>query len=263
MMKRFNASSMIIKSLKQWFAPLCTIVGAALFASVSYAASNSPKGYVEICRYGQTCALIKPSLVAFGGEGEFVYKIMRGTFECSERSFNRLPEPGPSSTYQCSIAIKREPTDSAATQPTFKDGQYIIRSSLSGKVLSIDSAGHIKQVDYSAEPHQHFLLHKRQDGYVTLQAANSGALTLENWQLNDGAQLVTEDGNDQWNQQWQLRRTDDGNVAIISRYSGKALDLVDLNKHNSAKVRLWTYWGGDNQHWQLIAVDDFGNQVNF
>lgn len=249
--------------IARWFARVGVALSAALLACAAQAAENTPKGYLEICRYNQTCALIKPSLVAFGGQGEFVYKIMRGAFECSERSFNRLPKAGDSASYSCSIAVKRDETSDAQASKQFKDGQYIIRSRLSGKVLSIDPAGNIKQADYSAEPHQHFLLKKRSDGYFTLQAANSGSLTLANWQLNDGALVTTEGGNDQWNQQWQLRLADEGYVAIVSRYSGKALDLVDLNKHNSAKIRLWTYWGGDNQQWQLVPVDDFGNQVAF
>ncbi|MCG8700440.1 MAG: RICIN domain-containing protein, partial [Bacteroidales bacterium] len=45
-----------------------------------------------------------------------------------------------------------------------------------------------------------------------------------------------------------------GVYKIINKNSGLALDLIDEHSENGAKVKQYSYWGGDNQKWVLTAL---------
>jgi pectate lyase C len=44
---------------------------------------NTPEGYNAICNYSDTCMLTKANLVAFGSQGQYVYKVLSGSFACN------------------------------------------------------------------------------------------------------------------------------------------------------------------------------------
>jgi hypothetical protein len=49
------------------------------------------------------------------------------------------------------------------------------------------------------------------------------------------------------NQQWKLTELGNGRVSIVSKFSGKAIEVYDFSTANGGDVRQWTYWGGDSQ----------------
>lgn len=74
-----------------------------LAASLSvHAATNRPSGYTTICKVGETCSVSQSTNVAFGASGQFVYKVLNGSFSCSVSTFGSDPIPS-KSVKECSI----------------------------------------------------------------------------------------------------------------------------------------------------------------
>lgn len=63
------------------------------------------------------------------------------------------------------------------------------------------------------------------------------------------------------NQHWCLRRTDENYIAIVSRYSGRCLDVERGSDSDNAAVTQWKYNGGSNQHWILTRLEDHSYQI--
>src|SRR5687767_15924465 len=63
-------------------------IGIFLLAcSTSVLAANRPAGYVTICNENQTCTVAANTNVAFGRADQFTFKILSGSFVCSEATF--------------------------------------------------------------------------------------------------------------------------------------------------------------------------------
>jgi hypothetical protein len=57
------------------------------------------------------------------------------------------------------------------------------------------------------------------------------------------------------NQAWRIERSDDGyNSRLVSRRSGKCLDVRGESRDDGAPVIQWQCHGGANQQWRLEAV---------
>lgn len=72
-------------------------------ATSAFSASNRPDGFTTICKTGQTCSVSGSTNVAFGASGQFVYKILSGSFSCSVATFGSDPIPS-KSVKECSIS---------------------------------------------------------------------------------------------------------------------------------------------------------------
>jgi hypothetical protein len=229
------------------------------FASVTLADSEDspPKGYITICHYNKSCALAKPSLVAFGSHGQYAYKLISGSFLCSERTFNRAPISVEAAN--CSVAVTKGTAESkgSAIQSVadIKNGTYAIISRLSGKALEVTDSGLLRQSPYAGKLAQQFTISSNNDGFIEITASDGKAFEVKDWQVADGAKILTAVKVDSWGQQWRLENATAGYFTITSRFNSKALDLFGMNTNTGAEIRLWTYWGGENQHWQLIAID--------
>lgn len=67
------------------------VLVATGIASSAFAA-NRPDGYTTICSEGRTCSAPPNTNVAFGRAGQFRFRVLSGTFECSEATFGpRIP----------------------------------------------------------------------------------------------------------------------------------------------------------------------------
>ncbi len=77
----------------------CIVVGAA---GSAYAATNRPPGYVTICRIGESCSVSASTNVAFGASGQFVFRVLNGSFTCSVATFGSDPIPA-KAVKECSI----------------------------------------------------------------------------------------------------------------------------------------------------------------
>lgn len=254
------------------YASVSSIVAMSVAGQVhAMNSANSPKGYTVICDYGQTCAVAKPNLVAFGHRGQYAFKIMNGAFLCNERAFNRTnfsslnnDANNASSQPSCSVAVKiyRQNINAVQSASELTDGAYAIISRHSQKALTLSKTGELQQAPYTGAANQHFIITKRNDGYFAIAAKNKKALEIKDWQTDDGAQITTGIAADSWNQHWLISDSDTHYVSIASRFNGKSLDLFELNTNNSAQVRLWTYWGGNNQQWQLIPAKPPKDDIN-
>ncbi|MEY4588167.1 MAG: hypothetical protein RL497_243 [Pseudomonadota bacterium] len=249
---------------------LIRLVLATVASAWSITASANevkPEGYQKLCMQGETCALPTANLVAFGGAGAFVYKVQAGTFVCDLQAFGR--DPAPSQTKTCSIPpvrakiTKVTTTGSSSsssglpvvTATTLAPGRYAIVSRHSGKALEINASGHIVQNQLHSSAPQLWDITSVPGGYYAVKSVKTGlTLTLDDWHKGEGARINQGPWINAHSQHWNLSSTGNSSFSIVSRFSGKALDVVALNTQDQAPVRLWTYWGGDNQQWQFVKV---------
>lgn len=88
--------------------------GYALFAlgamamSAVVTAANRPAGYTTICNENKTCAVPASTNVAFGRANQFFYKVLSGTFVCSQATFGGKVAGG---VNECSVPTGTVPTD--------------------------------------------------------------------------------------------------------------------------------------------------------
>lgn len=94
-------------------------------ASSSFAA-NRPAGYVTICAEGKTCSLAAATTVAFGRADKFTYKLLSGSFVCSEAMFGARIAGG---VNECSIARDGNSNSSAPAQSSSSKSSASVSSS--------------------------------------------------------------------------------------------------------------------------------------
>jgi hypothetical protein len=61
-------------------------LGIVTIASGAFAA-NRPSGYTTICNEGRSCSVPASTNVAFGRSDQFIFKVLSGSFVCSEATF--------------------------------------------------------------------------------------------------------------------------------------------------------------------------------
>jgi len=61
-------------------------LGTTVLASIAFA-GNRPGGYTTICNEGRTCSVPADTNVAFGRADQFIFKVLSGTFVCSQETF--------------------------------------------------------------------------------------------------------------------------------------------------------------------------------
>lgn len=83
-------------------ATLSLALGAALLAGAAQAATNRPDGYSTICKSDESCSVSQATNVAFGAAGQFVYKVLNGSFICNIDTFGSDPIPS-KTVKECSI----------------------------------------------------------------------------------------------------------------------------------------------------------------
>src|SRR5262245_2811694 len=88
---------------------LLVAMGITAIASSSSFAANRPTGYKTICNEGKTCSVAPNTNVAFGRADTFTFKVMSGSFVCSQATFGSRTAAG---VNECSI-----PTGSSTPPP--------------------------------------------------------------------------------------------------------------------------------------------------
>jgi pectate lyase len=79
-------------------------LGMIAIASIAFAA-NRPSGFTTICNEGQTCSVAANTNVAFGRADRFLFRVLSGSFVCSQTTFGGRTAGG---VNECSV-----PTGSA------------------------------------------------------------------------------------------------------------------------------------------------------
>ena len=80
-------------------------LGITVIASTA-AAANRPSGFTTICNEGQTCSVAANTNVAFGRADQFLFKVLSGSFVCSQATFGGKIAGG---VNECSVATGSAP----------------------------------------------------------------------------------------------------------------------------------------------------------
>jgi pectate lyase len=97
-------------------------LGVTALAGLAFAA-NRPAGYTTLCNEGRTCNVAANTNVAFGRADRFTYKVLSGSFVCSEATFgagskvsggvNECSVPGGTSSSSSSTSSSTSSTSSS------------------------------------------------------------------------------------------------------------------------------------------------------
>lgn len=52
-------------------------------------------------------------------------------------------------------------------------------------------------------------------------------------------------------QRWQIRPAPHNHYFLISKHTGKALEVDNWSQYDLARIQLWDYHGGTNQQWEI------------
>lgn len=108
---------------------LATLASSAL-------AANRPAGYVTICSENKTCSVASATTVAFGRADKFTYKLLSGSFVCSEAVFGARIAGG---VNECSITRTTSssvPAQSSSSTPVVSSSKSSVASSVASSVKS-------------------------------------------------------------------------------------------------------------------------------
>lgn len=100
-------------------------------------AANRPAGYVTICSEGKTCTVASATTVAFGRANKFTYKLLSGSFICSEAVFGPRASGG---VNECSIARTTGSSSSVPTQSSSSKPVSSVPGSVSSSASSVSSS---------------------------------------------------------------------------------------------------------------------------
>ena len=95
------------------------------------------------------------------------------------------------------------------------------------------------------------------DGYSRIVSRHSGkCLDVSGNSLDDGASIIQWQCHGGENQQWRLELVADFGgyfyARIVSRHSGKCLDVSGGSADDGASIIQWQCHGGENQNWLLL-----------
>lgn len=105
----------------------------ATLASTALAA-NRPAGYITICSEGKTCTVATATTVAFGRADKFTYKLLSGSFICSEAVFGPRVAGG---VNECSIP---RGTGTSSSVPAQSSSKPAVSSAPASSTSSVSSA---------------------------------------------------------------------------------------------------------------------------
>jgi hypothetical protein len=89
----------------------------ATLVTCSAFAANRPSGYITICNEGKTCSVATATNVAFGRADVFQFKLLSGSFVCSEATFGARVSGG---VNECSV-----PSGTATSKASSKNASSI------------------------------------------------------------------------------------------------------------------------------------------
>ncbi|HSC67255.1 MAG TPA: right-handed parallel beta-helix repeat-containing protein [Cellvibrio sp.] len=124
-----------MRSSRLFFALLATAIASTA------SAANRPAGYTTICKINQTCSVATSTTVAYGRADVFTYKVLSGSFVCSDVTF------GAGSTVagginECSVptATASSATPGSSSKSSVSISSAVATSKSSSSVLSSSKA---------------------------------------------------------------------------------------------------------------------------
>ena len=84
---------------------------------------------------------------------------------------------------------------------------------------------------------------------------NGAQLDILNWSLSDGGGIILYNGGKGNNEQWYFQYAGDGYYYILSRHSGKCLEVSGGSTSDNASVQQRAVNGNDQQLWRLMPIN--------
>jgi uncharacterized protein YjiK len=109
----------------------------ALMLATSTWAANRPSGWITICSEGKTCSVPANTNVAFGRANQFIYKVLSGSFVCSEATFGGKIAGG---VNECSTATGTTSSSSASSISSSVASSSVASSSVASSSIASSSA---------------------------------------------------------------------------------------------------------------------------
>jgi hypothetical protein len=147
------------------------------------------------------------------------------------------------------------------------NGSYKLVNRNSKQVLevaagSVAAGANVRQSNYTGQGYQHFSV-KPVDprigedfSYFSIIAGHSGkSLDVQDWSLQNGANIIVWDDAKGANQQWFLEYSEDGWFYIRSRHSSLCLEVANSSSVQFANVQQRTKTGAFNQQWRFVPAE--------
>ncbi|MEN3109975.1 pectate lyase [Uliginosibacterium paludis] len=113
----------------------------ALMAGMAFSASaaNRPSGYTTICTEGKTCSVAANTTVAYGRADSFTYKVLSGSFVCSEATFGSGTKVA-GGTNECSIPSGSTSSSAASSSSAAASSSSSSKASSSSSAAASSSS---------------------------------------------------------------------------------------------------------------------------
>jgi len=146
------------------------------------------------------------------------------------------------------------------------NGEYKLVNRKSGLVLEVNGSGNganVRQNTYSGASNQKFNVNPvpidigGDFSYYRIKPLSDSnrSLDVNNFSLDNGANIQLWDSANGGNQQWYLDYKDDGWFLIRSRESSFCIDVWNAAVNPGANIVQWQENGGFNQEWRFLPVD--------
>ncbi|MDE5769496.1 MAG: RICIN domain-containing protein [Oscillospiraceae bacterium] len=143
-------------------------------------------------------------------------------------------------------------TDSVAAKDTDTlNGTYVIRNVNSKIYMSIEKDNNIIQNTLTRAEDSNTWQLKESGGYYQFLSLDGSALQADTKSGN--VSIAKASGKDE--QLFSLDANADGSFRIVSKSTGKALEIINADTTPGANVQLWELNGINCQDWELIPVN--------
>ncbi|MEO5730148.1 MAG: glycoside hydrolase family 19 protein [Byssovorax sp.] len=151
-------------------------------------------------------------------------------------------------------------TENAAVVSTITEGDYVIRSAMTGKCVDISSSstadgGKVQEWDCNGTNAQKFHISPTSDGYFKIINVNSNkGLDITGVSTAPNAQLQQWSYSGGANQQFKLVGRGNSQLSMHPRHTDMAIDLYWGSSANGTIMVQYPYTGGGNQLWTFDKV---------
>lgn len=148
-------------------------------------------------------------------------------------------------------------------QDILTPGIYKIVNQNSNKVLDVDTGGSydgapVQQWEYLGGDNQKWLIEPSSEyGFYTITSV-SGNRVLDSDGASDGSSLQVWSSLSGDNQKWKIKSAGDGVAKILSKISGRSLEVESALDDNGSKIQLWTFAANSHQQWRLELLEATG-----
>jgi len=140
------------------------------------------------------------------------------------------------------------------------DKPYVIKARISNNVVSIAAYPSLQQREYAGVEEQFWKFEVHPDKTVTIiNMAHQMALTSPD-STRSAAFLFLMPADQSIRQKWVIKKIDNENIALVSKFSNQAVDIMEGAHFNGAYIMQWPL-SGVNQYWQIKNKRDDGYMV--